>query len=64
MTAQQLKAMLEGKDKPLLFDARPKMSYDAGHLPGAISLPLTELETRLSEVPRDRLVIFYCSGAT
>jgi len=64
VTVEQLKTMLEGKDKPQLFDARPKASYDAGHLPGAISLPLDDLEKRISDVPRDRVSIFYCSGAT
>lgn len=64
ITPQQLKELLDRPDKPPVFDARPKLSYDEGHLPGAISLPLTELEKRMSEVPKDRIVVFYCSGST
>ena len=64
VTVQELKASLEEASKPLVFDARSKASYEAGHIPGAISLPLDELDERVSEIPRDRLVIFYCSGST
>jgi rhodanese-related sulfurtransferase len=59
-----LKALLEGPDKPPLFDARPRASYEAGHLPGAISLGVDELDQRAAEVPRDRLSVYYCSGKT
>lgn len=64
VTVQQLKALLDSEDKPLLIDARIRLSYDSGHIPGAISLPLDELEKRTSEIPEDRLVIFYCTGST
>jgi len=64
ITPQELKELLDSPDKPPVFDARPKLSYDEGHLPSAISLPLPELAKRLSEVPKDRMVVFYCSGST
>lgn len=64
LTVQELKALLDGPDKPPVFDARAKVSYDAGHLPGAVSLSLDELDARLAEVPRNRLSVFYCSGKT
>lgn len=64
VTVQELKELLESENKPQLFDARSRSSYDRGHIPGAISLPFDELENRLSEVSRERLVIFYCSGST
>ncbi len=64
VTVQELKASLDGGVKPLVFDARSKASYEAGHIPGAISLPLDELDERVSEIPRNRPVIFYCSGST
>lgn len=64
LSVQEVKALLDTPNRPPLFDARPKASYDAGHLPGAISLPLDELERRIEEVPRDRLSIFYCIGKT
>jgi rhodanese-related sulfurtransferase/DNA-binding MarR family transcriptional regulator len=45
-----------------VLDVRPPEEYQAGHIPGAVSVPLSELERRLSEVPRDREVVAYCRG--
>ncbi len=45
-----------------VLDVRPPEEYQAGHIPGALSLPLRELERRLSELPRDREVVAYCRG--
>jgi rhodanese-related sulfurtransferase len=45
-----------------VLDVRPTAEYDAGHIPGAISLPLEDLERRLSEVPHDQPVVAYCRG--
>jgi rhodanese-related sulfurtransferase/DNA-binding transcriptional ArsR family regulator len=46
----------------LVIDVRPASEYHAAHLPHAISVPLDELERRLSELPRDREIIAYCRG--
>ncbi|MCC6216452.1 MAG: metalloregulator ArsR/SmtB family transcription factor [Polyangiaceae bacterium] len=45
-----------------VLDVRPAEEYAAGHLPGAISVPLAELEARLRELPRRRPVVAYCRG--
>lgn len=45
-----------------LLDVRPEEEYHAGHLPGALSVPLAELDRRLSELPRRREVVAYCRG--
>jgi rhodanese-related sulfurtransferase len=45
-----------------VLDVRPPEEYRAGHLPGAISVPLPELKRRLAEVPRNREVVAYCRG--
>jgi rhodanese-related sulfurtransferase len=45
-----------------VLDVRPAEEYRAGHLPGALSVPLKELERRLSELPRDRDIVAYCRG--
>lgn len=43
-----------------LLDVRTPKEYAAGHLPGAINLPIDELRSRLGELPRDRRIIAYC----
>jgi rhodanese-related sulfurtransferase len=45
-----------------LIDVRPREEYLAGHLPGAISLPLADLKKRLRELPGTRDVVAYCRG--
>jgi rhodanese-related sulfurtransferase len=46
----------------ILLDVRPAAEYEHGHLPHARSLPHTELEARLAELPRDRPIVAYCRG--
>lgn len=51
-----------GSGEVVVIDVRPDEEFAAGHLPFARSMPLAELKTRLSELPRDRPVIAYCRG--
>jgi rhodanese-related sulfurtransferase/DNA-binding transcriptional ArsR family regulator len=45
-----------------VLDVRPEDEFALGHLPGALNIPLSELERRLGELPTDREVIAYCRG--
>jgi rhodanese-related sulfurtransferase/DNA-binding transcriptional ArsR family regulator len=45
-----------------LIDVRPREEYLAGHLPGAISVPLAELQARLGDLPSAGDVVAYCRG--
>ncbi len=45
-----------------VLDVRPREEYRAGHLRGALSVPLKELERRLADLPRDQEVVAYCRG--
>jgi rhodanese-related sulfurtransferase/DNA-binding transcriptional ArsR family regulator len=46
----------------VLVDVRPAIEYEAGHIEGARSIPLAELERRLAELPPDTEVVAYCRG--
>ncbi|MBL1080023.1 ArsR family transcriptional regulator [Nocardia sp. 2] len=45
-----------------LIDVRPHEEYEAGHIPGAISIPLSELADRLAELPAEMGIVAYCRG--
>ncbi|HET6953766.1 MAG TPA: metalloregulator ArsR/SmtB family transcription factor [Acidimicrobiales bacterium] len=45
-----------------VLDVRPTTEYAAGHIPGAVSVPLEELEHRLAELPADVEIVAYCRG--
>jgi rhodanese-related sulfurtransferase len=46
----------------LVLDVRPQEEYAAGHIPGAVSVPLAELETQLAGLPPDAEIVAYCRG--
>jgi rhodanese-related sulfurtransferase/predicted transcriptional regulator len=46
----------------VVLDVRPKDEYAAGHILGAISVPIEELDRRFAELPRDREIVAYCRG--
>jgi rhodanese-related sulfurtransferase len=46
----------------VLVDVRPTEEFEAGHIEGARSIPLDELEDRLAELPADHEVVAYCRG--
>ncbi|RKZ35977.1 MAG: ArsR family transcriptional regulator [Gammaproteobacteria bacterium] len=46
----------------LVLDVRPAAEYAAGHLPGAINVPLKELERRIAELPTGQEIVAYCRG--
>ena len=45
-----------------VIDVRPADEYEAGHIPGAVSIPVSELKRRLRELPKRREIIAYCRG--
>lgn len=46
----------------VILDVRPAEEYDAGHIPGALSIPLDELADRINELAGDVDVVVYCRG--
>ena len=51
-----------GRGDVVLVDVRPEEEFAAGHIDGARSIPLDELEQRLAELPAGREVVAYCRG--
>ena len=51
-----------GRGEAILIDVRPDEEFAAGHIDGARSIPLDELERRLAELPADREIVAYCRG--
>lgn len=56
-----LKGRLDAGENLLVVDARSGDEYAEAHIAGAISVPLSDLETRLDELPRDQEIVFYCT---
>jgi rhodanese-related sulfurtransferase/predicted transcriptional regulator len=62
VTRQELARRLQDDDSLVVLDVRPTEEHQAGHLPGAVSIPIGELRRRLAELPRDREIVAYCRG--
>jgi rhodanese-related sulfurtransferase len=50
------------KKEILLIDARPEVEFQAGHLPGAVSMPIDTLSRRINELPDGKTIVAYCRG--
>lgn len=50
------------KGEVVLLDVRPKDEYEKGHIPGAISIPIEELEKHLASLPVHKEIVAYCRG--
>jgi rhodanese-related sulfurtransferase/DNA-binding transcriptional ArsR family regulator len=61
VTLAELRRRLKDGDATVI-DVRPREEYEAGHIPGARSMPLAELKRRLKSLPKSREVIAYCRG--
>lgn len=45
-----------------MLDVRPVHEYRAGHIPGAVSIPVHELADRVAELPEETEIVVYCRG--
>lgn len=50
------------KEDILLIDVRPEDEFLAGHIQGAISIPLNQLKNRMNNLPEDKTIVAYCRG--
>jgi rhodanese-related sulfurtransferase len=52
--------VLASADRPFLLDVRTPKEFAAGSIPGAVNIPVDDLRSRLSELPRDRAIVVFC----
>lgn len=64
ITADQLAAAIAAGEAPFVLDVRSEEEFAAGHIPGAVNVPHTELADRLDELPADRSaeVVVHCQS--
>jgi rhodanese-related sulfurtransferase len=58
--ADAVKKVKEGKGDFLLLDTRPREAFEQAHIPGAWSVPLAEIPSLASKLPRERELVTYC----
>ena len=56
----QLEERLDKGEKPVLVDVRLGYEFAAGHIPGALNIPLGQLKNLVSELSQDKEIIFVC----
>jgi rhodanese-related sulfurtransferase/DNA-binding transcriptional ArsR family regulator len=61
VTFKELRQLMRDGDVTVV-DVRPTAEYEAGHIPGALSIPAPELKHRFGEIPKRKEVIAYCRG--
>ena len=59
LTPQEVKAAIDQSHDIVLVDVRKSSVYTRGHIPGAICLPITEVEARINEPPAGKSLVFY-----
>ena len=62
ITAEEAKKIMDTEEGYIILDVRTQEEYDAGHIPGAILIPNTEIEARAEEAltDKDQLILVYC----
>ena len=61
VSAEQLSQRIKDGDV-IVLDVRPENEFNAGHIKGAVSIPIHDLKRRLKELPRKREIVAYCRG--
>ncbi|MFJ9122417.1 rhodanese-like domain-containing protein, partial [Streptomyces sp. NPDC102394] len=62
LTADELHALLDGAEPPLVLDVRNTAEREEGFIEGSLHIPLAELARRTEEIPADRPLVVHCAG--
>ena len=60
ITIQELEALMKNNEA-FVVDVRNQAAFDLGHIPGSKLIPSGEILNHLSELPRDKMIVTYCS---
>ena len=60
ITIDELDKLLKNNEA-VVIDVRSQAAYDQGHIPGSKLIPSGEILTHISELPRDKMIVTYCS---
>lgn len=62
ITAEDAKKIMDSGEKHIVLDTREQDEFDEGHIPGAILIPYTEIESKAEEIlpDKDMLILVYC----
>ena len=61
LTPEEVRGLVNEGQQVVIVDTRSRASYDERHIPGALSIPMVEIEERSTELPRDKLIVLYCT---
>ena len=62
ITAEEAKQIMDSEEGYIILDVREQDEYDAGHIPGAILIPYTQIEEKANEMlpDKEQLLLIYC----
>lgn len=61
LSPEELEARMD-RGNVVVLDVRPVEEYEAGHIPGARSIPIDQIEEHLDDLPEDKEIVAYCRG--
>jgi rhodanese-related sulfurtransferase len=61
ITPEELRQKLEAREEIVVVDVRTALESEVDSVPGALRIPLEDLDTRHGDIPRDRDIILFCS---
>ena len=65
ISVEELKSMMEKNKELIVVDVREKFEWDNyGHLPGTILIPISEFQSRLNELPKDKTIVIVCASGS
>lgn len=61
ITVYELRDMIDRGEAPVIVDVRTQSRFHVGHIPGALRMTLEEMDEKLTDLPRERDIVLYCT---